>query len=73
LRIKILRYVIQPEIRITGLSLCGSSLQCGGVFTGWPPAMLPGPSKGSQPYDPKSRGDIYWPKYKGPGPVLVIF
>ncbi len=41
--------------------------------TGWPPAMLPGPSKGSQPYDPKSRGDIYCPKYKGPGPVLVIF
>jgi len=23
---------MQPEIRITGLSLCGSSLQCGGVF-----------------------------------------
>jgi len=35
--------------------------------------MLPGPSKGSQPYDPKSRGDIYWPKYKGPGSVSVIF
>ncbi len=41
--------------------------------TGWPPAMLPGPSKGSQPYAPKSRGNIKWPKYKGPRPVLVIF
>jgi hypothetical protein len=35
--------------------------------------MLPGPSKGSQPYAPKSRGNICWPKYKGPRPVLLIF
>jgi hypothetical protein len=41
--------------------------------TGWPPAILPGPSKGSQPYAPKSRDNINWPKYKGPRPVLVIF
>ncbi len=32
---KILRYVLQPEIRITGLSLSGSSLQCGGVQGLW--------------------------------------
>ncbi len=43
------------------------------VYTGWPPAMLPGPSKGSQPYAPKTRGDICWPKYKGPWHVLGIF
>ena len=41
--------------------------------TGWPPVMLPGPSKGSQPYAPKCRGNINWPKDKGPRPVLVIF
>jgi hypothetical protein len=41
--------------------------------TGWPPPMLPGPSKGSQPFAPKTRGDIYWSKYKGPQPVLGIF
>ncbi len=28
---KILRYVMQPEIRLTGLSLCGGSQQGGGV------------------------------------------
>jgi hypothetical protein len=43
------------------------------VATGWPPAVLPCPSKGSQPYDPKTRGNIYWPKYKGPRHVLGIF
>ncbi len=29
--LKFLRYVMQPEIRITSLSLSGISLQCGGV------------------------------------------
>jgi hypothetical protein len=28
-QLKFLRYVMQPEIRITGLSLSGISLQCG--------------------------------------------
>ncbi len=28
---KILQYVLQPEIRLTGLFLCGGSQQCGGV------------------------------------------
>ncbi len=32
------------------------------MLTGWPPAMLPGPSKGSQAYAPKSRGNNNWPK-----------
>jgi hypothetical protein len=27
-QLKFLRYVMQPEIRITGQFLCGSSLQC---------------------------------------------
>jgi hypothetical protein len=35
--------------------------------------MLPGPSKGSQPYAPKTRSDICWPKFKGPWLVLSIF
>jgi hypothetical protein len=35
--------------------------------------VLPGLSKGSQPYAPKTRGDIYWSKYKGPQPSLGIF
>ncbi len=33
--LKFLRYVMQPEIRITGLSLSGISLQCGGVQDPW--------------------------------------
>jgi hypothetical protein len=61
------------------LSVSFSVNRCGGVGggrgrnTGWPPAMLPGPSKRSQPYDQKTRGNIYWPKYKGPRHVLGIF
>jgi hypothetical protein len=36
--LKFLRYVMQPEIRITSLSLSGTSLQCGGVHVDmyWP-------------------------------------
>ena len=53
---------------------CYSIVSISMVYTtGWPLAMPPGPSKRSQQYDPKTGGNIYWPKYKGPRHVLGIF